>query len=82
VSPLIGGKALKGPAAEVLRSLGLPDANRGVAAAYQGIVDSIVIDRSDASDAASLAVPSVIVEDTLITDKDAAVRLGRAILGA
>ncbi len=82
VSPLFGGKALKGPAAAVLRSLGLPEGNRGVAEAYSGLVDTLVIDRSDAGDAEALDPVSVLVEDTLIIETAAAARLARAILSS
>ncbi len=80
VSPLIGGMALKGPAAEVLASLGLLPGNRGVAEAYKGLIETLVIDRTDASDASHLDGVEVIVEDTLISDVAASSRLGRAIL--
>jgi LPPG:FO 2-phospho-L-lactate transferase len=81
VSPLFGGKALKGPAAAVLESLGLPDGNRGVVAAYAGLIDTIVVDRSDEDDAGDIEGVMVEVEDTLIIERAAATRLGRAILG-
>ena len=54
VSPLIGGKALKGPADRVLRSLGLPPGNEGVLAAYDGVVNELVIDQQDATDRGAL----------------------------
>lgn len=50
VSPLIGGKALKGPADRVLNSLGLPPGNEGVLAAYDGLINELVIDQQDATD--------------------------------
>jgi LPPG:FO 2-phospho-L-lactate transferase len=47
VSPLIAGKTIKGPAAEVMRTLGhVPDVG-GVAAYYRGLIDALVIDVSD-----------------------------------
>ncbi|MDH3193136.1 MAG: 2-phospho-L-lactate transferase CofD family protein [Acidimicrobiia bacterium] len=54
VSPLIGGKALKGPADQVLLSLGLPPGNEGVLAAYDGVVNELVIDQQDATDRGAL----------------------------
>ena len=50
VSPLFGGKALKGPADRVLTSLGLPGGNEGVVAAYGGLISDLVIDQSDAAE--------------------------------
>ncbi len=81
VSPLFGGKALKGPADRVMSSLGLPPGNQGVAKAYEGVINVLVVDTSDGADSASIEGVRVIVEDTLITDGVAAARLSRAILG-
>ncbi len=80
VSPLIGGKAVKGPADRVLRSLGLPPGNAGVASAYEGLIDRLVIDVSDIADAESLSGLDVQVADTAIADRNAARRLATAIL--
>lgn len=48
VSPLIAGKTVKGPAARMMKSLGLEPSALGVAQHYQGLVDSLVIDSQDA----------------------------------
>jgi len=50
VSPLIGGMALKGPAADVLRSLGFPPGNQGVVAAYADLLTDLVVDDADAGE--------------------------------
>ncbi|HET7847231.1 MAG TPA: 2-phospho-L-lactate transferase [Acidimicrobiia bacterium] len=81
ISPLFGGKALKGPADRVMGSLGLQAGNRGVVEAYEGLLDILVIDKGDAADAAVIEGISVVVEDTLIKEASASARLGRAILG-
>ena len=81
ISPLFGGKALKGPADRIMANLGLPAGNLGVAKAYEEVVGTLVIDIGDASDAAGIEGMSVVVEDTLIKEVPAAARLGRAILG-
>lgn len=52
VSPLFGGEALKGPAADVMASLRLPSGNAGVVAAYAGLITDLVVDVGDAADAA------------------------------
>jgi LPPG:FO 2-phospho-L-lactate transferase len=49
VSPIVGGKALKGPADRMLASLGHEVSAFGVAALYAGLVDGIVIDEADAA---------------------------------
>jgi LPPG:FO 2-phospho-L-lactate transferase len=80
VSPLFGGRALKGPADRVMASLGLPPGNRGVAMAYDGVIDTLVVDTADGADSLSIEGVSVVVEDTLITDLHASAQLCRAIL--
>jgi len=80
VSPLFAGKALKGPADRVMRSLGLPRGSAGVAKAYEGVIDVLVVDTSDGADSVAIDGVQVIVEDTLITDVAASARLSRAIL--
>ncbi|MEA2575791.1 MAG: 2-phospho-L-lactate transferase [Chloroflexia bacterium] len=47
VSPIVGGTALKGPAADMLKTLGHEVSPVGVARQYQGIIDGMVIDRED-----------------------------------
>ena len=47
VSPIVGGKALKGPADRMLRSLGHESSPAGVAALYEGVLDGMVVDRAD-----------------------------------
>ena len=48
ITPIIGGRALKGPAAEMLRDLGHEVSAAGVAAVYKDLVDVFVLDRVDA----------------------------------
>jgi LPPG:FO 2-phospho-L-lactate transferase len=48
VSPIIGGRALKGPADRMLTSLGHESSALGVARLYGGLVDRFVIDTADA----------------------------------
>jgi LPPG:FO 2-phospho-L-lactate transferase len=82
VSPLFGGKALKGPADRVMRSLGLPPGNAGVLAAYDGLVDRLVIDRGDAGEADGLAGSGVAVSvlDTRIAAPAAAASFAEKLL--
>jgi LPPG:FO 2-phospho-L-lactate transferase len=47
VSPIVGGAAIKGPAAEMLSGLGFEVSPVGVATIYRGIVDGMVIDQAD-----------------------------------
>ncbi len=54
VSPIVGGKAIKGPTAKIMQELGLRVDNSAIAAHYAGLIDGMVIDSSDAADAAAL----------------------------
>lgn len=49
VSPIVGGRALKGPADRMLASLGHEPTALGVARLYAGLVDEFVLDQADAS---------------------------------
>jgi len=55
VSPIIGGQAVRGPAAQIMSSLGLEPSSIGVArhyaATWPGLVNRLVIDRQDAAEA-------------------------------
>lgn len=79
VSPLIGGKTVKGPADRILVSLGLPPGNLGVEMAYDGLIDRFVIDTSDDGELTSREGLEILATDTLITDPSAAERLAREI---
>jgi LPPG:FO 2-phospho-L-lactate transferase len=48
VSPIIGGQAVKGPTAKMMRELGLEASSAGVAARYGDLLDGYVVDHADA----------------------------------
>ena len=84
VSPIVAGRALRGPAAAMLESLGHEASPAGVAAIYQGLADVLVLDEQDAELAArveQLGMRAVVV-DTIMRDAAARERLARAALGA
>jgi LPPG:FO 2-phospho-L-lactate transferase len=80
VSPLFGGKALRGPADRVMASLGLTAGNAGVVEAYAGVIDTLVVDTQDADDAKRLDGVAVIVTDTRIKEAARARELAEEIL--
>ena len=47
ISPIVGGRALKGPAARMMRGMGMKVSALGVAELYRGLVDVFVLDRTD-----------------------------------
>ena len=55
VSPIVGGRALKGPADRMLASLGHEPTALGVARMYEGLVDRFVLDDGDAALAPQVA---------------------------
>jgi LPPG:FO 2-phospho-L-lactate transferase len=54
VSPIVGGRALKGPADRMLASLGHEVSATGVARMYAGLVDGMVVDRTDGRERAGI----------------------------
>jgi LPPG:FO 2-phospho-L-lactate transferase len=82
VSPLIGGRAVKGPADRMLRRLAGGTSPRNVAGCYTGLIDALVVDEADADDLDGLGDVRPIVTRTLMSDADARRRLAEAAMGA
>ena len=70
VSPIIGGKAVKGPAAKILQELGHEVSALAVARQYQGLVDGFVLDHEDAGLAPAVEALGMraLITDTLMRD--------------
>ena len=49
VSPIVGGAAVSGPAAQLMRMMGWPSTVEGVAKAYEDFLDVLVVDNADAA---------------------------------
>ncbi len=83
VSGIIGGKAVKGPADRMLRSLGHEASALGVARQYPGLADVFVLDRVDEALAPAVEALGMkaVVADTLMRDDAARERLARVVLG-
>jgi LPPG:FO 2-phospho-L-lactate transferase len=77
VSPLIAGRAVKGPADRMLQRLAGGTAPRHVADCYQGLIDAIVIDEAD--DPEGLDVQPIVTW-TLMTDEESRRRVAEAAL--
>jgi LPPG:FO 2-phospho-L-lactate transferase len=69
VSPLIGGRAVKGPTAKMMAELGLPTSARAVAEHYGDLLDGFVVDSADAAEANALDLPCLVTR-TLMTSED------------
>jgi LPPG:FO 2-phospho-L-lactate transferase len=79
VSPLVGGRAVKGPADRMLARLAGGTSPAHVASCYRGLVDALVVDEADADDLAGLDVRPIVTK-TLMVDADARRRLAEATL--
>jgi LPPG:FO 2-phospho-L-lactate transferase len=84
VSPIVGGRALRGPADRMLATLGEEVSALGVARRYVGLADAFVIDRADAAlapDVERLGMRAVVAE-SVMTDDASRAALARAVLEA
>jgi LPPG:FO 2-phospho-L-lactate transferase len=84
VSPLIGGRAVKGPAAEMFQRLQGGTSPVEVAECYAGLIDALVFDEADAEHADAVAARGIrpVVTRTLMTDGDMRRRLAESTLDA
>jgi len=82
VTPIIGGRALKGPAADMLRDLGHEVSAAAVAAMYRDFLDVFVLDETDISmegDISSLSIHAG-VANTVMNTLEGKRRLARTVL--
>lgn len=75
VSPLVGGRVLKGPTAAFMAWAGLPLGAAGIARAYGGLLDGLLADED-----AGVAEPRVSLLDTLMADGQGCRRVAGAAL--
>jgi LPPG:FO 2-phospho-L-lactate transferase len=82
VSPIVGGRALKGPADRMLSELGYPVSVTGIARIYRDLASTLVIDTSDRDLADQIEAEGVrcIVTDTVMRDAEVSAALGRTLL--
>lgn len=77
VSPLIGGRSIKGPTDKIMAELGIPSTNVAICEHYAGLIDGIVIDHTDS--AKGLSVPHA-CESTLMKTGGDRVRVAEAAI--
>ena len=82
VSPIVGGRALKGPADRMLASLGHEVSAAGVARMYAGLVGGMVIDRTDEEERAGIEALGmrVLVTQSVMRDAEDRARLASETL--
>src|SRR5207244_5470540 len=81
VSPLIGGRAVKGPADRMLARLAGGTSPAHVAGCYTGLIDALVVDAADEDGADAVAELGVrpVVTRTLMRDEDSRRRLMESV---
>ena len=82
VSPIIGGRALKGPADRMLSELGHSSSAAGVARLWAPYAATLVIDEADAGLAAAVEHEGVrpVVAPTIMSDPQRAAALAKVVL--
>jgi LPPG:FO 2-phospho-L-lactate transferase len=82
VSPIVGGQALKGPAAKMFREMGIEPSARAVAAHFKGLIRGLVIDGEDAAEASAIEAGGVraLVTQTVMKGRNARRRLAEEVL--
>jgi LPPG:FO 2-phospho-L-lactate transferase len=82
ITPIVGGKALRGSAGKMMRELGKEPSARAVASEYLRLIDGFVIDREDvafAESVRSLGV-QVVAANTVMRSAEDRIDLARAVL--
>ncbi len=81
ISPIVGGAAIKGPTAKIMTELSFAPSQRSIAAHYQGLIDALVVDVSDESEARGLSVQTFVVP-TVMTTIEQKIQLARDVIDA
>jgi len=84
ISPIVGGRPVKGPADKFMAAVGVEVSPRGVAQLYKDFVDALVVDEQDRSqmDAVEALGIRAVVEQTLMTSQARKTALARAAINA
>jgi LPPG:FO 2-phospho-L-lactate transferase len=80
VTPIIAGKAIKGPTAKIMDELGLSADAPTIARHYSGLIDAFVLDEADACHERGLALPTLTTK-TMMKTLDDKVALAEACIG-
>jgi LPPG:FO 2-phospho-L-lactate transferase len=70
ISPLVGGRALKGPLDKMLSSMGKPINHQAIADHYAGLIDCLIIDSADISESRSIDIPTHTTQTIMNCRKD------------
>jgi LPPG:FO 2-phospho-L-lactate transferase len=81
ISPIVSGVAIKGPTAKIMAELDLAPSQRSIAAHYQDLIDALVVDVSDESEARDLSVATFVVP-TVMTTIEQKIQLAKDVIDA
>ncbi|MGC8555502.1 MAG: 2-phospho-L-lactate transferase [Conexivisphaera sp.] len=84
VSPIVGGRAVKGPAAQMMSDLGMEPSPVGVAKLYRGFLDAMILDSEDSGLVGRIAEEVGVrayVTDTMMVDQASRRRLAEFAVG-
>lgn len=84
ISPIVGGRALKGPAADMMKSAGVEVSPLGVAKIYQGLIDVMILDKVDERLAPAIGKLGIktVVTNTIMSGDAEKKALARVVLKA
>lgn len=82
VSPIVGGRAVKGPAAKIMRELGHEASSVGIARHYSRLARTLIIDKADANLCAEIESTGIraVIEETIVDSRSARKRLAQSCL--
>lgn len=82
VSPIVGGRALKGPAAKIMREVGKEPSSLEVARFYHGLIDALVLDHADSALSAPIAELGIrpLVTSTIMQDPGDRAALAKSVI--
>jgi LPPG:FO 2-phospho-L-lactate transferase len=83
ISPIVAGRAIKGPAARIMADLGVPVSAIGIAEYYRGVAGGLILDHADAGLAPAVGASGLAagITGTLMIDTAAATALARYAIG-
>ena len=73
VSPIVGGRAIKGPAAKLMLELGVTPGALAIVEHYNGLLSGLVVDRQDVAEAEALetlGLPTLATPSVMASDED------------
>lgn len=70
VSPIVGGLAIKGPAAKMMKELGVPPSPIAVSDHYGDLLSGFVLDKTDGDQANDISIPSIVTQTVMVTLQD------------